>query len=176
MSIDTDCYSCHRTDDVHRGSQGKVCSQCHTEEGWDKKVVFDHDLTAFPLLGQHVVLPCAECHIDKQFADTKSECDVCHLKDDSHKGRFGRDCEVCHNPNDWMLWTFDHNEQTDFKLDGAHSDLNCYQCHTRAGGKDVRISRTCEGCHRNEDVHKGGFGRQCNRCHTTSSFSKDIKY
>ena len=176
MSISSDCYTCHKSDDVHKGGQGKICSQCHVEEGWNKKVIFDHDLTDFPLMGQHVVLPCAECHIDRQFSETKTECHVCHLKDDTHKGRFGRDCGNCHNPNDWNLWMFDHDTQTDFAIDGAHKELSCNQCHTRTGSESVRISRTCEGCHRSDDVHKGGFGRQCGQCHSNLSFSEGIKY
>jgi len=170
------CYNCHKSTDVHKGKQGRNCGQCHTEEGWNKKLAFDHGLTAFPLMGQHAVLVCEECHVDKEFKNTTAECSACHKKDDVHSRKFGGRCGLCHNPNDWKLWAFDHTRQTDFILDGAHEDLACSHCHTRSSDLDVVVSKTCEGCHRNDDVHRGGFGRACQRCHITSSFSEDISY
>lgn len=172
----SDCYDCHSEVDIHKGDQGKKCDQCHVEDGWDKKLSFDHDLTSFPLLGQHAVLVCEECHISKNYILESSKCDVCHEKNDIHDGRYGKECELCHNPNDWKIWLFDHDEQTNFIIDGAHKKLSCDDCHTRRSRSDVKISKTCDGCHRVDDVHRGGFGRQCHRCHKTSSFSDDISY
>jgi hypothetical protein len=170
------CIDCHKQADVHKGKQGKKCDQCHVEEGWDKKLTFDHGLTAFPLMGQHAVMVCEECHVDKVYNNTNQECKACHRKNDVHEGRFGGECETCHNPNDWKIWIFDHEKQTNFTIDGGHEDLVCEDCHTRSSGSSIQVSKACEGCHRNDDVHRGGFGRQCQRCHTTTSFSEDIGY
>jgi hypothetical protein len=38
----------------------------------------------------------------------------------------------------------------------------------------LSLPGTCVSCHEREDVHDGSFGRQCERCHVTSSF-KTIK-
>ena len=171
-----DCYDCHKANDVHKGEQGKQCDQCHSVQGWNKELSFDHGLSAFPLMGQHSVIVCEECHIDRDYKKTDKECNACHKNNDEHEGRFGANCELCHNPNDWGIWLFDHNEQTDFTLDGAHEDLACNDCHTQASDSGVRVIETCEGCHRNDDVHRGEFGRHCQRCHVTSSFRDEIKY
>lgn len=171
-----DCYDCHKSTDVHKGEQGEQCDQCHSVEGWNKQLTFDHGLTAFPLMGQHAVMVCEECHLNKDYKNTDRECKYCHRKDDTHQGRFGDACEHCHNPNDWGIWLFDHDQQTDFKIDGAHEDLVCDDCHTRSSDSGVRVSQTCEGCHRSDDVHRGEFGRQCQRCHVTSSFRDDISF
>ena len=171
-----DCYDCHKVNDVHKGEQGEQCDQCHSVQGWNKKLTFDHGLSAFPLMGQHAVMVCEECHMDRDYKKTDKECKSCHKKNDEHEGRFGDNCELCHNPNDWNIWLFDHNEQTEFNLDGAHEDLACNDCHTQSSDSGVRVSETCEGCHRNDDVHRGEFGRQCQRCHVTSSFRDDISY
>lgn len=176
LKYKTECYDCHQSSDVHRGEQGEQCNQCHSDEGWSKKLSFDHGLTGFPLMGQHAVVICEECHVDKNYKKAGKECRDCHKNDDAHEGRFGDRCEVCHNPNDWNIWIFDHNKQTDFTLDGVHSDLSCDDCHTRSSSSAIRVSETCEGCHRNDDVHRGEFGQQCQRCHVTSSFRDDIKY
>ena len=28
------CYDCHKTDDVHKGEQGKKCDKCHNQQSW----------------------------------------------------------------------------------------------------------------------------------------------
>lgn len=164
------CIDCHRTDDVHAGEEGEQCEQCHSESGWGEIVRFDHDMTRFPLIGIHSVAPCEECHLDHVFTDASLECNSCHEADDVHKRRLGPDCELCHNPNDWLLWEFDHNTQTDFRLEGGHEGVNCHDCHTRPVKKKVGLSDACGNCHRDDDVHDGRFGSYCDRCHTVESF------
>jgi hypothetical protein len=34
----------------------------------------------------------------------------------------------------------------------------------------VKLQSTCIACHRNDDVHLGQFGAQCQRCHSTATF------
>lgn len=170
--IDTRCIACHKQDDVHNNQQGERCERCHDDGGWGEKIVFDHDLTGFPLIGLHAVAPCEECHLTAGFKDTKSECVACHRGDDKHEERLGKDCGLCHNPNDWKRWRFDHDTQTDYKLDGAHQELDCHACHTRAARNDLKITQRCGDCHRRDDVHDGRFGASCERCHVTKSFKE----
>lgn len=166
------CYDCHRTDDVHKGKQGRRCEQCHDEQSW-KNALFDHGLTGFPLLGKHASpkVKCKSCHKSKTFRLKSSRCVACHRRDDEHKGRLGAYCETCHIARSWKLWTFDHNKQTDFRLTGKHRGLKCTVCHTEPV-KTVRLSGTCYDCHEQDDIHDGDFGRFCGRCHVTSSFRR----
>jgi hypothetical protein len=169
---DKDCFGCHMDDDPHGGQLGQSCGSCHAEVLWDQDVRFDHDLSRFPLLGKHREVVCEDCHETPKFHDAAEDCLECHAEDDVHESRFGGDCALCHNPNDWQAWTFDHTAQTDFALDGAHSDLDCNTCHRKAVAtvSAIDLATACGGCHRKDDVHDGEFGQQCERCHTTESF------
>jgi len=169
----SDCFSCHEIDDVHKGEQGKECNKCHDENGWRKGVKFEHDITRFPLIGLHATVPCEECHLNNNYKEASIECNSCHKGDDTHKGRLGLDCQRCHTPNSWNIWRFDHNKQSEFKLDGAHTKVHCHSCHASAVDKIDSKPRSCIYCHRNQDDHNGQFGAHCDRCHTTESF-KDV--
>jgi hypothetical protein len=166
----TECFSCHATDDVHRRQEGDRCEKCHDEGGWADQVRFEHDMTGFPLLGLHAVTPCEECHLTSAYKLDSSECNVCHQKDDVHEHRLGPRCEMCHNPNDWSLWEFDHNIQANYQLDGAHADVDCLSCHLEEITEKIKLSSSCVVCHRANDVHDGQFGKYCDRCHITKSF------
>lgn len=168
--LSVECHSCHLNDDVHNGQEGKQCQRCHNEIGWSDRVIFDHDITHFPLLGMHATAPCEECHISATFRNTESDCYTCHKDDDEHKATLGPDCRQCHNPNEWGLWIFDHNKQTEFKLDGSHENPPCESCHTRPVRNKINQSSSCHACHEYDDVHQGRFGRQCGRCHNTENF------
>ena len=103
------------------------------------------------------------------FGDAKARCVDCHKPDDVHKGGLGDKCDTCHSPNGWRLWEFNHQKETGFALSGAHSRLKCVDCH-RKPAAEVKISPACVACHQKDDVHTGQFGRQCERCHTTTTF------
>ena len=168
------CFDCHKKDDVHKGKQGKKCDSCHNEKGWHSNVLFDHDLSRFPLIGMHVATQCEECHLSAEYGETQSDCNDCHADDDVHKTRLGTDCESCHNPNSWEIWLFDHDKATDFTIDGAHKELGCYDCHQSKSKGKLKAAKDCISCHRSEDIHHRRFGGQCDHCHSTKSF-KDIK-
>lgn len=165
------CSACHRAIDPHAGTLGARCENCHSTAAWNRDVRFDHDLTSFPLLGQHVAVPCAGCHADRRFKGAPPDCLGCHRKDDVHHGNMGRDCARCHNPNAWNVWQFDHKKESGFELSGAHARLECNSCHTRPAGQ-VKLARDCASCHSTDDVHLGQFGRRCERCHSTISFHR----
>ncbi len=169
MELDTACINCHQVNDVHQQSLGENCVRCHGESGWTSDVLFDHDLTRFPLIGMHSVVLCEACHLSPRFADTPGQCLDCHSQSDTQHDTFGTDCGSCHNPNDWLLWEFDH-QSTGFVLDGAHADLNCQNCHKKGWDYQAKKQFTCVDCHRNDDIHSGEFGRHCSRCHNSHSF------
>ena len=168
----TTCFACHKNDDVHKGKEGKRCERCHNEGQWDKRVVFDHDITRFPLIGLHAAVPCEECHLSSSYKVDSYACDACHKKDDVHKQTLGSKCATCHNPNGWRVWRFDHNKDTDYKLDGAHTKVHCKRCHRKPVSGKIKLNKTCGACHSSDDPHNGGFGQQCEHCHVTESFKK----
>jgi hypothetical protein len=161
-----DCYSCHHADDPHEGRFGAECSQCHTAEGWSP-ATFDHELAAFKLEGEHVEVPCQDCHEDGQFKGTPMDCYACHQEDDEHNGQFGTDCAACHTPSDWDEAEFDHN-RSNFPLTGAHAGIACESCHT--SGQFAGLPTTCLSCHADPVFHAGMFGTDCADCHTTQNW------
>ncbi|MBO0753214.1 MAG: cytochrome C [Bradyrhizobiaceae bacterium] len=165
------CVSCHRKDDRHDGQQGTKCEQCHGEDTWRHIVSFDHDLTRFPLIGRHGVVPCEECHQSWRYKDAGTACASCH-RDDHHEGRLTPACALCHNPNAWPLWRFDHDTQTHYPLTGKHRDINCHACHVTKNVTKIVLAKDCYSCHQKDDVHRGGLGRTCERCHVTTSFTQ----
>jgi hypothetical protein len=167
---------CHE-DSLHLGSLGDACTKCHEAGRWEA-VRFDHnsDDTDWPLNGLHKTVPtCEDCHPGRVYADTPRGCgdQGCHGKDDAHKGRLGKQCESCHLETGENI--FDHNLQSQYKLDGAHLKVKCADCHPSVTFKPRPTD--CYGggaCHEEPDVHKGQYGTLCESCHTTRSF-KDIR-
>ena len=168
----TTCFGCHADDDPHAGQLGETCDGCHGQLEFTSGLRFDHDLTAFPLLGRHDEIECEDCHATKAFHDAGNQCVDCHVADDVHESRLGADCGYCHTPIDWLQWTFDHDRLTGFALDGAHAGLDCHACHRErvAATADISLPLECGSCHRSDDIHDGEFGRDCEQCHTTESF------
>lgn len=167
----TTCVACHEKDDKHKGQEGRQCGNCHNERTW-KDTLFDHGLSRFPLLGKHTKVECKKCHLSATFKDAVTDCVACHRKDDKHKARLGTDCGQCHNARDWKAWNFDHDRRTNFRLDGGHKGIDCLACHRRPMERKVSLAGNCASCHDDDDIHNGGFGRECGRCHVTSSFKK----
>jgi len=167
----TDCFSCHRKDDVHKGQEGLRCESCHDERSW-KKARFDHDLTRLPLIGKHKDVVCKKCHATPTFDDAQADCFSCHRKDDVHKRRLGLACEDCHSATGWKRWSFDHNVRTKFALEGGHKKPDCYACHKVPAEKKLNTPETCYGCHSKDDKHKDQEGRKCETCHDDRSWTK----
>lgn len=171
------CNGCHRKDDKHKGSLGTDCVACHTESDW-KQAKFDHSKTTFALTGKHVDVACRKCHADpSRYKGASHECVSCHLKDDKHKGQYGRKCETCHADTSWKTIDFAHDLKTKFKLLGKHESVKCLSCHKGPLYKE-KTPVTCIGCHRKDDVHKGALGEKCATCHSeakwkSTSFNHD---
>ena len=136
------CASCHTPDDVHRGSRGTACADCHTQASW-KDAKFDHEkVTGFALLGAHRTASCQSCHRTGRFEDEiPKDCSGCHAAIDSHAGRMGTKCESCHEASAWKDTHFVHERDAKFTLRGAHSKLACHSCHVAR----VTRSQACTG-------------------------------
>lgn len=165
-ALPTDCNACHEDEDPHQRQLGERCEQCHQERDW-KATTFDHDRGSFPLLGAHRLATCDDCHRSAAYLDAEPSCRSCHADRDVHEGAYGKECDGCHVPRDWLLWEFDHRARTPFALEGAHASTACKSCH--APGRPVPEA-ACGSCHAGDDVHEGSFGRRCEQCHGVDSF------
>ena len=197
------CLDCHtEINELIKSSRGyhsssevknEDCFKCHGEHfGRDFTIIrfdknkFDHNLTAFSLLGKHKETKCESCHQSK-FIESKElksksntylglqeNCQSCH--EDYHQGTLANsNCESCHNTEKWRPAAgFDH-AGTKFKLSGAHQNVKCENCHKidEKSGKEFQsftVSKfdQCIDCHK--DIHLGKFGANCTQCHTVQSF------
>ncbi|MBI5962222.1 MAG: hypothetical protein HY863_02005, partial [Chloroflexi bacterium] len=156
-----DCFSCHQSDDTHKGQLGTQCAACHSPQGW-KPATVDHSKFAFHLDGKHSTVACTSCHINGVFKGTPMDCASCHTKDDAHKGQLGTNCAACHSPNGWKPATVDHSKFA-FHLDGKHSTVACEKCHINGVFKGTPMD--CGSCHTKDDAHNGTLGTQCGTCH-----------
>jgi len=90
------------------------------------------------------------------------------------KAGFPTTCAVCHNTTSWLQATFNHNN-TPFPLTGAHSTVQCSQCHVN--NNFTTVPTDCGSCHMtdfngtNNPPHaKAGFPTTCAVCHNTTSW------
>ena len=188
-STPTPCQGCHladfnKTTNPNHTSAGfpQDCSLCHTTATW-AGAVFDHSKTVFPLTGAHASVACAQCHANNQFAGAPTQCQGCHLADFNKTtdpnhvtAGFPQDCSVCHSTVSWAGAVFDHSK-TGFALTGAHTSLQCAQCHATAG-QFTGLSPACVSCHlsnfnsANSPNHvASGFPQTCEVCHTTTAWT-----
>lgn len=171
------CNACHKKDDVHKGSLGTQCADCHTEKGW-KDAKFDHDTTDFKLTGKHSDVKCADCHRDTNYKETPKNCYACHRKVDDqkgHKGQFGEKCESCHSTKQWKPSTFRHDIDTKYVLRDKHKAAACKDCHTGNLYKE-KLTQECYACHKKDDKHKETLGKKCESCHTEKSWKESPKF
>lgn len=117
---------------------------------------------------------CLDCH-DKVAEDVAAksgfhgraaptaQCSACHTE---HKGR--KTNIVAFAPE-----AFNH-ARTDFALQGAHTSVACVSCH-KPEKKYREAPNACIDCHRDDDVHSGKLGKECDKCHNAERF-KDSKF
>lgn len=185
----TNCYACHQQDFATAtnpnhltGNYSTNCIVCHTTNpGW-QPVVYNHNLTNFPLTGAHLLIQnqCIACHAGG-YLHTPSTCYGCHQSDfngttnPNHiSNNFPTNCIQCHSTNPgWKPAIFDHNA-TSFPLTGAHLTVanQCVSCH--ASGY-ANTPTNCYACHQtaytnatNPNHVTGGFPTTCAQCHTTN--------
>jgi hypothetical protein len=186
----TACVSCHLKDyqsttNPNHASTGipQTCEVCHTTTAW-MPATFDHSKTAFPLTGAHTSVQCAQCHVNNNYTSLPTACYGCHQKDYTGTTNpnhvsvgFPQQCEVCHNTTSWTQAIFNH-ASTGWPLSGAHTSLQCSQCHT--GSNAYGLTNTaCVACHltdfqntNNPNHISVGFPQQCDVCHNTTSWTQ----
>jgi hypothetical protein len=161
------------------------CASCHTSDSWavnTDSISFDHDVTRFPLTGQHQVIDCRQCHTSLEFDRAEMECASCHL--DMHEGSVGMDCARCHNSASWLVNNIaELHRRASFPLLGAHEQADCVDCHTSASNlRFDPMNQDCIGCHQTDFAsttnpnHQGaGFSTNCIECHRFDAFNWDAE-
>ncbi len=178
----------HSSSDV----KNKNCTSCHSEHhGRNFKIInynpnsFDHSKAGFALQGKHGQLKCEDCHQTKFISNSifnkrqgtylglNTTCISCH--EDVHQNTLGKDCSSCHNSVKFKPAAFFNHDKAKFKLTGAHQKVECIKCHQKEqlNGKVFQKFvglqfKNCTPCH--QDVHKGQFGSDCEKCHNVESF------
>ena len=176
--VPTDCYSCHKKDDVHKGAYGTFCERCHSAKSW-KTTAPIHDVGAFRLAGAHDHIECARCHGPelRPLAGTGDLCVTCHRQDDIHHNSLGARCGECHTQWAFAPSNFLHTK-VGCDLRGIHRTLPCSECHR--GGNYMALSPTCVSCHRQDALFAAVSNRHpppdpshvtytiCGRCHNAN--------
>ena len=170
------CETCHthdlngpRPQDPH-GMQFTArhahCYDCHSERGFKPGIygVKEH-AAVYPLVGGHrAKSKCSDCHVPQKnseeiiYVGTPWDCASCHS--DIHFGQFRKSdgstrCQDCHTDfGAWKKTTFNHNKQSRFKLDSAHINVACKDCHPlvtlRNQKKTIQykpLRMECQDCH-----------------------------
>ena len=186
-----DCMGCHEHKNAHdRKFNNGQCfggGNCHVDAGDPRtntanmEKVYHGPNSKFPLVKGHKDVPCAECHTGRKKNKTTFEkippsCSAnakCH-EDSLHKGTLSEKCEACHTPGIWDALRFDHDEpfpkphkgELDaYPLKGAHKDNKCEACHPTRDYAAAETTCSAEGCHADDDAHKGRLGTECEKCH-----------
>jgi len=163
------CRDCHKD---HRGETASL-----TDLG---EYDFPHDALGFSLnehqrteSGERI--SCDDCHTNDLSSFAPDSCQTCHSDMDIvfaqvHLLSFGKDCLACHDGID-RYGDFNHNAYP-FKLEGGHNEATCTQCHLDARSiADLQSTpQDCYSCHYQDDQHNGQYGRQCEGCHTPSTW------
>ena len=183
------CVGCHLADFTKAANPNHVsagfpqaCETCHNTTQW-QGAKFDHNTaTKFALTGAHPQVACNQCHLNNVFAGTSKVCQGCHMPEFNRtthpnhlSAAFPRTCEGCHSTASWSPAAFDHNAATKFALVGAHTRVECAQCHQN--GVFSGTPAQCSGCHLS-DFNKttkpnhvsAGFPQACEVCHSSTAW------
>lgn len=183
------CSGCHQTQfnqalnpNHQKLNLSTDCASCHsTNPGWAPASFAVHD-QFYPLTGAHksIANDCAQCHKGGNYAPMPNDCNACHntnynktINPNHASLGISTDCASCHTTNpSWSPAKFtQHNDF--FPLLGAHSTLQCKQCHQTGTYKNTPTN--CNACH-NQDFQKArnpnhvaiGISTDCAACHTSN--------
>jgi len=160
---------CH--DDLHEGTLGPDCAQCHTPKSWIVLNISDiHRRSRFPLTGAHQLTDCSACHKSasaRRFDPLGTECADCHRNtylsttNPNHQADgFSTECLDCHTTNPgWKPARFAEHDAKFFPVySGNHANTwnSCSDCHKQVNNYAVF---TCIDCHEHsreemDDEHK----------------------
>ena len=160
--------------------KGAGCLACHGFAAFRPSAVdvAMHQSFAYPLEGAHRATPCDACHREEKYPAVQSSlvlaraqafkmpfttpqggrCEACHKNPHGTQFAQRKDqgaCQACHDENGFRpAGRFDHNRDSSFPLDGAHTKVACASCHPsrpvgpgRALVVYQPVPRECKSCH-----------------------------
>ena len=191
--LDNDkCLSCHdeikakiESDSGYHANVSRECAHCHSEHHGESYHLihldietFDHNLTGWPLNGEHALLKCDACHSKESYLMEEKRCVHCHH--DIHLGQLGEECGQCHSEESFKIIAYQHQDQ-EKGPHGKHNTIACRDCHVMEyadypaeKGMAIRyigMDFTCHKCH--EDPHDGEYGKDCAECHNQMTFEME---
>jgi len=138
-----ECNSCHT--DMHEQTVGTQCERCHSPDSWIVTNIDQiHQQSRFPLFGAHLQADCYSCHKTENYL----RFDVLNTE-----------CFGCHND------AYNNTDNPNHVLAGYST--NCTDCHNL-------FSFQWAGSGFNHNffpLSKGHNIDDCNKCHTSGSFS-----
>ncbi len=186
-----DCHSDFHEGQFAGRTEMGACEECHTVHGFAPSTftIEQHNQSDFSLTGAHLAIPCFVCHQGNpgdreihrdqpsmlkinRFEFAAFNCRDCHQ--DIHRGQFDlksaangevlrlTECSKCHITDNWLADKFDHDRDSQFKLEGAHQGVACQECHKKIekGGivfvKYKPLEMTCNSCHSDGGDRKRG--------------------
>lgn len=185
------CHECHRE---HRGEKANLIEWSpsrdafnHNLTGWPLKGAHKKpeckDCHETRRIDEEAIRALVQKTGRDTFLGLSTRCVECHF--DEHRGQEGSDCTKCHTTDEWKKAPgFNHNDRKDaqFALVGKHRNVQCSKCHeqltdtktppdawpkpraqTYMQMEEIPHAQ-CIACH--DDVHRGSFGKSCDRCHT----------
>jgi hypothetical protein len=185
----TECFICHETDFNNSTNPNHVqlgltteCESCHTTDPDWKPALFPTHNQYYELLGRHLEIAndCDACH-SGNYVNTPALCFDCHA--DAYNGSanpnhqaagISTECEQCHNSVAWIPSSFNHTSATGFELLGAHSSIQCSDCHIGTTGG---LSTDCISCHQ-DDFNSApnhvsqGYPTECEMCHNSVAWNQ----
>ncbi len=185
----TECIACHQdhfnnsTNPSHTQlGLSTECETCHsTEPDW-KPAQFPIHNQFFELLGRHLEIAndCASCH-NGNYVNTPNLCFDCHsnaynnaLNPNHMAAGIPTECEQCHDAAAWIPSSFNHATATGFELLGAHSAIQCSDCHQGTIGG---LTPDCISCHQDDyntapDHVAQGYPTNCEMCHNSVAWNQ----
>ncbi len=178
------CISCHT--DLHQMTVGDDCVRCHNTEHWLVDNIAElHQENGFPLLGNHALTSCYDCHISEtavRFDRIGNDCINCHLDEymvttmpDHQAANYSLECMDCHDvaSPDWQ-WSSGGAGHLFFPLTKGHAIDDCAACHVNEDFSNTPTE--CSACHLQDfqqttdpDHEAAGFPTDCALCHTTET-------
>jgi len=175
----SECAACHT--DMHANTLGPDCARCHDTKNWlIANTTTMHQMSRFPLQGNHAVVDCAACHKSSsnlRYEPLGIECIDCHRNDylatkspNHQQSAYSTNCIECHGvkATGWTTTSFEH---AFFPLTDGHK-ISCIECHKT--GSYQKISNECLSCHQKDysattkpNHQQTGFSTSCIECHTT---------
>ena len=164
------CVACHVPDDVHKGSRGPQCANCHSTTDWRLAEVRSREGDRICPRGQARPDRLRRLPSQRQpeGADPQG---LRRLPPGAGRARQppGPDCGQCHGNEKWKPPTFDHTRDGHWELTGRHQKVRCHTCHTAAVATQ-KLPTDCASCHRASDVHAASSVTECDQCHTTEGW------